>query len=150
MAALAMLEKSELADSARGDPLLVVRAISSVVSHNWIRSLILIPISHIVSWKLSLSKTRLYKCVHLLFRRWYESNWGLGSQERRHWNWVHYLREKTSVLKCQLAVIYGNKTINRCIWESLTASSMLRKTRQCRINWWIHSLIFYSIVKESR
>ncbi|VDI23917.1 Hypothetical predicted protein [Mytilus galloprovincialis] len=34
MAALAMLEKSELADSARGDPLLVVRAISSVVSHN--------------------------------------------------------------------------------------------------------------------
>lgn len=34
MAALAMLEKSELADPARGDPLLVVRAISSVVS--WI------------------------------------------------------------------------------------------------------------------
>jgi hypothetical protein len=32
MAALAMLEKSELADPARGDPLLVVRAISSVVS----------------------------------------------------------------------------------------------------------------------
>lgn len=34
MAALAMLEKSELADSARGDPLLVVRAVSGVINNN--------------------------------------------------------------------------------------------------------------------